>query len=42
VMLTSWDGSERPGMVLSVAQEHVIFTSYAAVHTAGGWLVIQL
>jgi hypothetical protein len=42
VMLTSWDGSERPGMVLSVTQERVIFTSYAAVPTAGGWLVIQL
>jgi hypothetical protein len=37
-----WDGSERPGMVLSVTQERVIFTSYAAVPTAGGWLVIQL
>jgi hypothetical protein len=46
VVLTSWnrseDGRERPGMVLSVAQERVIFTSYAAVPTAGGWLVIQL
>jgi len=48
VMLTSWDrserwdGPERPGMVLSVTQERVIFTSYAAVPTAGGWLVIQL
>jgi|HubBroStandDraft_6_1064221.scaffolds.fasta_scaffold21736_3 hypothetical protein len=46
VMLTSWsgseDGSERPGTVLSVTQERVIFTSYAAVPTAGGWLVIQL
>jgi len=46
VMLTSWDGSEdeseRPGMVLSVTQERLIFTSYAAVPTAGGWLVIQL
>jgi hypothetical protein len=42
VVLTSWDGSERRGMVLSVAQERVIFTSYAAVPTAGGWLVIQL
>jgi hypothetical protein len=46
VVLTSWsrseDGPERPGMVLSVAQERVIFTSYAAVPTAGGWLVIQL
>jgi hypothetical protein len=46
VMLTSWDGSEdgpeRPGMVLSVTRERVIFASYAAVPTAGGWLVIQL
>jgi hypothetical protein len=42
VMLTSWDGRERPGIVLSVSQERVIFTSYAAVPTAGGWLVIQL
>jgi hypothetical protein len=42
VMLTSWDGSDRPGMVLSVSQERVIFTSYAAVPTAVGWLVIQL
>jgi hypothetical protein len=38
----TWDESERPGMVLSVTQERVISTSYAAVHTAGGWLVIQL
>jgi hypothetical protein len=29
-------------MVLSVGQERVIFTSYTAVPTAGGWLVIQL
>jgi hypothetical protein len=42
VMLTSWDGPERQRMVLSVTQERVIFTSYAAVPTAGGWLVIQL
>jgi hypothetical protein len=46
VMLTSWDGPEdgpeRPRMVLSVTQERVIFTSYAAVPTPGGWLVIQL
>jgi hypothetical protein len=46
VVLTSWgrseDGPERPRMVLSVGQERVIFTSYAAVPTAGGWLVIQL
>jgi hypothetical protein len=38
----TWDESERPGVVLSVTQERVIFTSYAAVPTAGGWLVIQL
>jgi hypothetical protein len=42
VVLTSWEASPRPGMVLSVTQERVIFTSYAAVPTAGGWLVIQL
>jgi hypothetical protein len=46
VMLTSWDGSEdateRPGMILAGAQERVISISYAAVPTAGGWLVIQL
>jgi hypothetical protein len=41
-MLTSWNGPERDGTVLSVTQERVIFTSYAAVPTAGGWLVIQL
>ena len=37
-----WDESERPGVVFSVTQERVIFTSYAAVPTVGGWLVIQL
>jgi hypothetical protein len=46
VMLTSWDGSEdgseRPAMVLAGARERVISISYAAVPTAGGWLVIQL
>jgi hypothetical protein len=42
VVLTSWDGTERPGMVLSGVQERVISISYAAVPTAGGWLVIQL
>jgi hypothetical protein len=42
VTLTSWDMPGRPGMILSVSQERVIFTSYAAVPTAGGWLVIQL
>jgi Zn-dependent protease with chaperone function len=38
----TWDEPERPGMVFSVTRERVIFTSYAAVPTAGGWLVIQL
>jgi hypothetical protein len=46
VLLTSWDEPERPGMVLSGGlpgmQERVISISYAAVPTAGGWLVIQL
>jgi Zn-dependent protease with chaperone function len=46
VVLTSWNRSEdvpeHSGMVFSVGQERVIFTSYAAVPTAGGWLVIQL
>jgi hypothetical protein len=42
LVLTSWDGPERPRRMLSVTPERVIFTSYAAVPTAGGWLVIQL
>jgi beta-lactamase regulating signal transducer with metallopeptidase domain len=42
VMLTSWEQYERGGMVVSVTRERVISTSYAAVPTAGGWLVIQL
>jgi hypothetical protein len=46
VVLTSWDrsgdGPERPRMVFAEAQERVISISYAAVPTAGGWLVIQL
>jgi hypothetical protein len=41
VVLTSWDGTERQRMVFAVT-ERVISTSYAAVPTAGGWLVIQL
>jgi hypothetical protein len=46
MVLTSWDVRERGEMVLSVTQAvtqgRVISTSYAAVPTAGGWLVIQL
>jgi len=42
VVLTSWDGTERRRMVFAVTEERVISTSYAAVPTAGGWLIIQL
>ena len=42
MVLTSWDGFERRETVVSVTQGRVVFTSYAAVPTAGGWLVIQL
>jgi hypothetical protein len=42
MVLTSWDGFERRETVVSVNHGHLIFTSYAAVPTAGGWLVIQL
>jgi len=41
VVLTSWDEPERPRMIFTVT-ERVISASYAAVPTAGGWLVIQL
>jgi beta-lactamase regulating signal transducer with metallopeptidase domain len=42
VVLTSWNGIERQRMVFAVTEERVISTSYAAVPTAGGWLIIQL
>jgi hypothetical protein len=42
MVLTSWDETERPGIVFAVTEERVISASYAAVRTAGGWLVIQL
>jgi hypothetical protein len=42
VVLTSWAETERPGIVFAVTEERVISASYAAVRTAGGWLVIQL
>jgi BlaR1 peptidase M56 len=42
LVLTSWDGMERRRMVFAVTEERVISTSYAAVPTPGGWLVIQL
>ena len=40
VVLTSWEEEALPRRVF--VEERVIFTSYAAVPTAGGWLVIQL
>jgi hypothetical protein len=42
VVLTSWDETERPRVVFAVTEERVISTSYAAVRTAGGWLVFEL
>jgi hypothetical protein len=42
VVLTSWEESSQPRMVLTVAGERVFSSSFAAVPTAGGWLVIQL
>ena len=41
VVLTTWEEQERPRVVFAVT-ERVITSSYAAVPTAGGWLVIQL
>ncbi|NYF53132.1 hypothetical protein HDF12_003531 [Edaphobacter lichenicola] len=42
VVLTSWEESLQPRMVLTVSSERVFSSSFAAVPTAGGWLVIQL
>jgi hypothetical protein len=42
VVLTSWEESSRPKMVLTVSGERVFSSSFAAVPTEGGWLVIQL
>jgi beta-lactamase regulating signal transducer with metallopeptidase domain len=42
VVLTSWDERGRQRMVFAVTEGREISTSYAAVPTAGGWLVIQL
>jgi hypothetical protein len=41
VMLTSWEESGAR-MVVTVAREQTFESSYAAVPTAGGWLVFQL
>jgi len=42
VVLTSWDESSGAKMVMTVSREQISFPSYAAVPTAGGWLVFQL
>ena len=42
VVLTTWEEQERPRVVFAVTEGRVITPSYAAVPTAGGWLVIQL
>jgi BlaR1 peptidase M56 len=42
VVLTSWTERERPRAIYAVTEDRVISTSYAAVPTAGGWLIIQL
>jgi hypothetical protein len=42
VVLTSWEESLQPRMVLTVSSGRVFSSSFAAVPTAGGWLVIQL
>jgi hypothetical protein len=42
VVLTSWEESSQPRMVLTVSGERGFSSSFAAVPTAGGWLVIQL
>ena len=41
-VLTTWEQQERPRIVFTVNDDHMITSSYAAVPTAGGWLVIQL
>ncbi len=41
VVLTAWDGSARARMMLTVSDEPKV-SSYAAVPTPDGWLVIQL
>ncbi|WP_353066394.1 M56 family metallopeptidase [Tunturibacter psychrotolerans] len=42
VVLTSWQESSQPRMVLTVSGGRVFSSSFAAVPTEGGWLVIQL
>ncbi len=42
VVLTTWEQQERPRIVFTVNGDRVLTPSYAAVPTAGGWLLIQL
>ena len=42
MLLTTWEDSSQPKMVLTVSGERVFSSSFAAVPTEGGWLVIQL
>jgi beta-lactamase regulating signal transducer with metallopeptidase domain len=42
VVLTTWDGSARARMMLTVSSDPEISSSFAAVPTPDGWLVIQL
>jgi beta-lactamase regulating signal transducer with metallopeptidase domain len=42
VVLTSWSEDSRPSMSLPIVEERAIFLPYAAVPTAGGWLIVQL
>jgi len=42
VVLTTWESSSQPRMVLTVSGGRVFSSSFAAVPTEGGWLVIQL
>jgi hypothetical protein len=42
IVLTNWDELARPRILLTMSSERVFSSSYAAVPTEGGWLVVQL
>jgi beta-lactamase regulating signal transducer with metallopeptidase domain len=42
LILTNWPESERPRIILTVADPHQFLAPYAAMHTDNGWLVVQL
>jgi BlaR1 peptidase M56 len=42
VVLTSWQATGGARMIMTVSQDQSFALSYAAVPTAGGWLVFQL